>query len=161
MHCVRDVLDVRASLREDCGMSSVIETPVTRYDSFSSARDRFRDLLDTAGSGRIVSVKRPNGVVAVLPEQYVRALLASRVGSPVKMVFEDDAWAALIPGLPLAAEATSPDDVVDELIAALREYVTDWHDRLSVAPNHADNWPLVEFVGISDDDQLRAWITGS
>lgn len=142
-------------------MSSAVETPVTRYDSFSSARERFRDLLDTAGSGRIVSVKRPNGAVAVLPEQYVRELLASRIGSPVRMVFEDGAWAALIAGLPLAAEATSPEDAVDELIVALREYVTDWHDHLGVAPNHADNWPLVEFVGISDDDQLRAWATGS
>lgn len=142
-------------------MSSVIETPVTRYDSFTSARERFRDLLDTAGSGRVVSVKRPSGAVAVLPEQYLRSLLASRVGSPVQMVFEDGAWAALIPGVPLAAEASSPDGAVDELIGALREYVTDWHDHLGVAPNHAENWPLIEFVGISDDDQLRAWVTGS
>ncbi|WP_332643126.1 hypothetical protein [Aeromicrobium sp.] len=108
-----------------------------------------------------MSVQRPSGAVAVLPEQHVRALLAFHIGSPVQMVFEDGAWAALIPGLPLAAEAASPDEVIDELIAALREYAIDWHDHLGVAPNHADNWPLVEFVGISDDDQLRAWATGS
>lgn len=142
-------------------MTSTAENPVTYYDSYSSARARFRDLLDAAGSGRVVSVKRPGGDVAVMPERHVRSLLASRVGSPVQMVFEDDAWAAFIPGLSVAVEAASPEAAVEELIAALREYVVDWHDHLGRAPNHADNWPLIEFVGMSDDDQLRSWAVGS
>jgi predicted RNase H-like HicB family nuclease len=96
----------------------------------------------------------------VLSEQHVRSLLASRVGSPVEMVFEDGAWAAFIPGLPIATEAASPDEAVDELILALREYAEDWHDHPGRAPNHAENGPLVELIGISDDDQLRAWAVG-
>lgn len=142
-------------------MSAVVENSATQYESYTSARTRFRDLLDTAASGRVVSVNRPSGVIAVLREDHVRELLAARVGSPVEMVFEDGAWAAFIPGLPLAAEASSPDDVVDELISALREYAEDWYDHLSTVPNHAANWPLIEFVGISSDEQLHAWATGS
>lgn len=142
-------------------MTSVAEHPLTRYDSFSFARANFRSLLDTAGSGRIVLIRRAGGAVAVLSEEHVRSLLVSRVGSPVEMVFEDGAWEAFIPGLPLAAEATSPEVAVDELILALREYAEDWHDHLGRADNHAENWPLVELVGISDDDQLRAWAVGS
>lgn len=29
------------------------------------------------------------------------------------------------------------------------------------APNHANNWGLVQLVSLSDDDQLRDWLVGS
>lgn len=142
-------------------MTAMIDHLTTRYDSFTSARTRFREILDTAGTGRIVSIVRPSGDIAVLREDHVRTLLASYLGSPVQMVHEDGAWAAFIPGLPVAAEATSPDAAIDELIDALRQYAEDWHDHLGTAPNHAPNWPLVEYVGLTHDDELRAWATGA
>lgn len=142
-------------------MTAMIDQPATRYESFTSARARFREILDTAAAGRIVSILRPGGDIAVLREDQVRTLLASHLGSPVQMVHEDGAWAAFIPGLPVAAEATSPDAAIDEMIGVLRDYAEDWHDHLHTAPNHAENWPLVEYVGLSHDEELRAWATGA
>jgi hypothetical protein len=28
------------------------------------------------------------------------------------------------------------------------------------APNHRDNWGLVQLIGLSDDEQLREWLAG-
>lgn len=47
------------------------------------------------------------------------------------------------------------------MIDALREYPEDWQDRLLDAPNHRDNWVLVQLVTLSTDDQLRSWLVGS
>jgi hypothetical protein len=48
-----------------------------------------------------------------------------------------------------------------EIIEALREYAEDWHERLLNAPNHRDNWGLVQLISLSSDDQLRDWLVGS
>jgi hypothetical protein len=47
------------------------------------------------------------------------------------------------------------------MITALREYADDWQERLLDAPNHRDNWALVQLIGLSNDDQLRDWLVGS
>ena len=44
---------------------------------------------------------------------------------------------------------------------ALREYADDWQERRLNAPNHRENWGLVQLISLSDDDQLTDWLVGS
>ncbi|MFL6121170.1 hypothetical protein [Actinophytocola sp.] len=75
---------------------------------------------------------------------------------------EDPAhWFVSMPGLPVAADGASFDEAIDEMIDALREYAEDWQERLLDAPNHRDNWGLVQLISISDDEQLRDWLLGA
>jgi hypothetical protein len=46
------------------------------------------------------------------------------------------------------------------MVEALRESAADWEDPLLDAPNHRDNWALVQLVTLSDDDDLRSWLVG-
>ncbi len=64
----------------------------------------------------------------------------------------------MLPGLPIAADGLTFDDAADEFIDALAEYAEDWEKRLRSAPNHAANWPLVQFIRLSSRDALRDWI---
>jgi predicted RNase H-like HicB family nuclease len=91
----------------------------------------------------------------------LRHFLATCLPSHAKVVAEDGGWSAFIPTLPVVADGATFDEVIDELADAIREYAQDWHDRLQHAPNHADNWGIVQLVGLSDDAQLRAWLRGS
>ncbi|MEU2030588.1 hypothetical protein [Nocardia amamiensis] len=63
-----------------------------------------------------------------------------------------------MPGLPVAADGATFDKAVDEMILALREYADDWQSRLRAAPNHRENWGLVQLIGLSNDAQLRDWL---
>lgn len=76
-----------------------------------------------------------------------------------QIVRECGGWSVFIPGWPVAADGRTFDEAIEEMIQALREYAQDWQDRLSDAPNHLGNRGLVQLVGLSDDDQLREWLT--
>ena len=56
------------------------------------------------------------------------------------------------------AQSGGLDEAVEEMIEALRDYAEDWAERLHSAPNHADNWGLVQIVGLASDEQLREWL---
>jgi hypothetical protein len=47
------------------------------------------------------------------------------------------------------------------MVDALREYAEDWQDHLLNAPNHRDNWALVQLVSLSENDQLKKWLVGA
>ena len=130
------------------------------YDSYTQARDHLKDVLDRAEDGQIVTVRRESATAAVLDARRLRHFLASVVPPCVEVVAEADGWSAFIPGLPIAAAAADYDAVVSDVADALREYAEDW-PRLQHAPNHREHWGLVQLVALSDDDQLREWITGS
>jgi hypothetical protein len=66
-----------------------------------------------------------------------------------------------LPGLPVAADGATFDDAIAELIQALREYADDWQERLLDAPNHRENWSLIQLISLSDDAQLTDWLVGS
>lgn len=76
----------------------------------------------------------------------------------VIVVHEDGAWDAHLPGLPIAGSGASPALLVDDLVAAVREYAEDWHARLHAAPNHVHARPFVDHVDRCDDAALRAWL---
>ncbi|MCG8917449.1 hypothetical protein L6E12_16815 [Actinokineospora sp. PR83] len=91
----------------------------------------------------------------------MRHFLESTSSSKVEVVNEGGGWSVFIPGLPVAADGATFDDAIDEMIDALREYAEDWQERLSVAPDHQENWMLVQLVSRNDDLGLRDWLVGS
>lgn len=131
------------------------------YESYSDARAHFKDLLDAAGRGRAALVRRDDTRAAVVDAERLRALLARIVPPRAQAVTEAGGWSIVIPGLPVAADGGSFDEAVDEMVDALREYAADWHDHLLDAPNHRDNWGLVQLIVLSDDHQLADWLTGT
>jgi predicted RNase H-like HicB family nuclease len=131
------------------------------YDSYTAARAHLKDLLDAAEKGRVATVRRDSSTTAVVDVKRLRHFLASIVPSRAQVVPEAGGWSVFIPGLPVAADGASFDEAITEMIDALREYAEDWQQRLLDAPNHRDNWGLVQLISFSDDEQLRDWLVGA
>lgn len=136
------------------------ETGVTRFESYTEGRNHFKDLLDAADRGQLAGVVRDRKFTAVVDGDRLRQTIARLLPADAQVVNEDGAWAVFLPGLPIAAEAVSFDDAINEVVQALREYAEDWSDHLAAARNHSGNWPLVQLIGLSDDEQLRDWLVG-
>lgn len=134
--------------------------PAVHYDSYTDARNNLKNLLDAAESGGVATVRRESATTAVLDAARLRHFLASAVPSRAQVVPEAGGWSAFIPGLPVAADGATFDEAITEMIDALREYARDWQHHLLNAPNHRENWGLVQLISLSDDEQLREWLTG-
>lgn len=134
---------------------------ITHYDSYTDARTHLKDLLDAAEHGRVATVRRDARTTALVDRERLRHFLSAVHPSQAQVIAEDGSWSVFVPGLPLAADGSSFDEALDEMVLVLREYAEDWQDRLLDAPNHADNWGLVQLISLSDDGQLRAWLVGS
>lgn len=132
------------------------------YRNYTDARKDFKEVLDDAESGRPVGVQRRERRVVVVDAEGLRNVLAhSRdVPQPVA-VAEAGGWSVILPGVPVAADEAGFDEAIDEFVQALREYSEDWVERLHRVPNHARHWALIQFVALSTDDQLAAWIRAS
>lgn len=131
------------------------------YDSFTAARTHLKTLLDAARRGRLATVRRDASTAVVIDAERFRTFLASSTAARAQVIAEAGGWSVLIPGMPIAADGTTFDDAIGNMIDALREYAVDWQERLLDVPNHRQHWPVVALVGLSDDDQLREWLTGS
>jgi hypothetical protein len=133
------------------------------YNSYTEARSHLKDLLDAAEESVPVTVRRDQRVVAVVDAESLRQLLAHALDgeSGPKVVAEAGGWSVFMPNAPVSADGVTLDEALDEMIAALREYVTDWTDHLRHASNHRAQWGLVQMVSLSSDNQLRAWLRGS
>jgi hypothetical protein len=128
------------------------------YDTYSDARSHLKDLLDAAATGRSATVRRDSTQAAVVDAERLRGALVRLVPARAEVVAEDSGWSALLPGLPIAADGDTFDEAVDDLVQGLREYAEDWNDHLLGAPNHRDNWGLVQLIELSTDEQLRQWV---
>ena len=131
------------------------------FDSYTDARAHLKDLLDAADRGRVATVRRDSRTTAFVDQERLRYFLTSVSPSRAQVVAEAGGSSIFIPGLPVAADGGTLDEALDEMILALREYAEDWQDRLLEAPNHANNWGLVQLVTLSSDVQLREWLVGS
>lgn len=131
------------------------------FESYTEARAHLKDLLNAAERGRVATVRRDSATTAVVSVERLRHFLASLIPSRAEVVPESDGWSVFIPGLPVAADGASFDEAITEMIDALREYAEDWQDHLLDAPNHRENWGLVQLISLSDDDQLREWLVGA
>ncbi|SFT03374.1 prevent-host-death protein [Saccharopolyspora flava] len=139
----------------ECAMSAV------HYDSYTDARVHLKDLLDAAERGQVATVRRDSATTAVVDVERLRHFLTSLVPSRAQVVPEADGWSVFIPGLPVAADGATFDEAIAEMVDALREYAEDWQERLLDAPNHRENWGLVQLIALSDDERLTEWLVGS
>lgn len=131
------------------------------YDSYTEARAHLKELLDAAAQGRPASVRRDASTAMVVDAERLRRFLLSSYPSKAQVVAEAGGWSAFIPGLPVSADGATFDEAITEMVDALREYADDWQDHLYNVQNHAENWGLVHLVELSDDGQLRQWLTGT
>ena len=131
------------------------------YDSYTDARAHLKDLLDAAERGHVATVRRDAATTAVVDVARLRYFLASLIPSRAEVIAEGGGWSVFIPGLPIAADGASFDEAIMEMVDALREYAEDWQDHLLNAPNHRENWGLVQLISLSDDEQLRDWLVGA
>jgi len=134
---------------------------ITHYDSYTDARAHLKDLLDAAERGRVATVRRDAGRTAVVDVERLRAVLAALITPRTQVVAEAGGWSVFIPGLPVAADGATFEEAVIEMVEALREYAEDWQERLLDAPNHRDNWGLVQLISLSTDPQLQDWLVGN
>lgn len=131
------------------------------FDSYTDARTHLKDILDAAEKGRVATIRRDHARTAVVDVVRLQHVLMTMNQPRAHVVAESDGWSVFIPGLPVAADGETFDEAITEMITSLREYATDWQDRLLDTPNHRDNWGLVQLIGLSDDTQLRAWLVGA
>lgn len=130
------------------------------FPTLRSGRDHLKDVLDAAVEGRPASVTRERTRVAAVDADRLVHLLTQVRPASAELVAENDGWSILLPGLPIAADGATLDEALDEAVLALRDYAEAWTERLRLAPNHQDNWALVQIIEFSSDDQLRAWLRG-
>lgn len=98
---------------------------------------------------------------AVVNGENLRRFLSLTVAPNVHVANEDGVWAIFMPGQPFAAESTDLAEGLEDFVDALRDYAEAWTEDLHDAPNHQENWALVQLVELSTDEQLTAWLTGS
>jgi predicted RNase H-like HicB family nuclease len=130
------------------------------FGSYSQARDHLKDVLDAAANGQPVILHRERTAAAVVDAERLVHYLG-RLCPKATVVKEAGGWSVFLVGVPVAADGATFDDAIDEMADALREYADDWQDHLGRAPNHQNNWPLVQLVGLSSDAQLREWLVGA
>ena len=133
-------------------------TPQTSYRSFTDARTSLKNILDTVENGTMVTIQRGRRVSVVADRDRLRDYFASTLLSRAQVVPDDSAWVVLLPDTPFAAEGSTLDLAIDDLITNLREYAAEWSVHFRHAPNHEANWALVQLVNLSDDGQLRDWL---
>ena len=135
--------------------------PAVHCTSYTEARTHLKDLLDAAGEGRVATVLRDNRHAAVVDVERLRHYLSAVSPSKAQVVAEAGGWSVFLPGLPVAADGSTFDEAMDDMVDALREYAEDWQDRLRTSSNHQENWGLVQLIELSDDRQLAEWLVGS
>lgn len=131
---------------------------IRHFATYSAARARLRDLLDTAHTGRVTTVARDRERFAVVDAEMLRSQLAALRPAVAVVTAEADGWSAVLPGVPVAGEGADLDSALVDLVDALRDYAADWNDRLVDAPNHRGHWALVMLTELSDDEQLLQWL---
>jgi hypothetical protein len=130
------------------------------YATSSEARQNFKEMLDAAAAGRLVIVRRDDTATAVQDAARLQHFLAAVIPSRAAIVAENDCYSIFLGDLPIGADGATLDEAISEMINALRTYAVAWHEVLGKAPNHRDNWGLVQLIALSTNDQLRSWLTG-
>ena len=134
------------------------QIPVTHFATLSDARSHMTDLTDAAMSGRPVSYARDGRQVAAVDADRLRDSLTKLHPARAEVFQEDGAVGIAISELGLAVEGATYADALAEMVIALREYAADWSDHLLNAPNHANNWGVVQIIAVSTEEHLTDWV---
>ena len=145
---------------DDDGVTERSAAVPSHFGSFTETRTHLRHVLDSAATGRVTTIQRDDARFAVVDARLlVRNLMRLRPAGAV-VTAEGGGWSAVLPGLPVHGDGDTFKSAVEDLLDALRDYADDWNDRLLSAPNHRENWPVVELAKLASDDELRAWLLG-
>lgn len=128
------------------------------YETVREGRAHMGDLMDAAVEGRPATVQRDRDRAAFVDAERLRYYLSKLIPANALVVAEGGGWSVMIPGQPIAADGATLDEALDEMVSALREYAADWADHLRHAPNHRENWGLVQIIELSTDSQLKDWL---
>ena len=134
---------------------------MTHFATLSDARSHLPQLTDAAVAGRPVSYSRDGRQIAAVDATRLRDALSQLHPARAEVFREDGQVGMVISELGLAVEGGTFDDAVSELVIALKEYAVDWGDHLVNAPNHANNWGIVQLIAISTDAELTGWVRGA
>lgn len=134
---------------------------MTHFATLSDARSHLPQLTDAAVAGRPVSYSRDGRQIAAVDAARLRDALSQLHPARAEVFREDGQVGMVISELGLAVEGGTFDDAVSELVIALKEYAADWDDHLLNAPNHANNWGIVQLIALSTDAQLAGWVRGA
>lgn len=126
----------------------------------SEARTDIKVVLDSADAGRVIGIKRRDRTSAVVDADRLRHTLSLLMPNRARIVPENNGISVILDGLGVSADGDTLAEALNDTVAALREYADDWVDHLRNAPNHAENWGLVQLIGLSSDEQLMDWLTG-
>lgn len=126
-----------------------------------SARDNFRDVLDSAQDAQPSTVVRNGHEFVVIDKSPLINFLQTTARPKALITYEDEASVVVLEDLPFAAEANSLEEAVSLLIEDLRDYAEHWAGDFQHAPNHKNNWGLVTVINLLNDDDLSKWIIGS
>lgn len=157
-HRVPRVLDVLDDALTERGMTLL---GAQHYETTRSARTSFEQVIDGAVRGSSVTVRRDGDSVAVVDATRYRRYLARTVTADVRVRQEDGVFAMIMVDPAITVEDEDYEALVADMLLSLREYAKDWQNHLMTAPNHAENWGLVQLVELSDDTQLTAWLLGT
>ncbi|MFJ5957655.1 type II toxin-antitoxin system HicB family antitoxin [Paenarthrobacter sp. NPDC092416] len=130
------------------------------FPTLRSGRAHLKDVLDAAASGRPASISRDDVRIAAVDAARLVEFMAKVRPANAQLVQEAGGWSVFLPGLPTAADGATYDEALDEAVLALRDYADAWNDRLRLAPNHSNNWGLVQMVEAASDERLKAWLVG-
>lgn len=128
------------------------------YDSTSAARKNFREMFDAATRGKAVTIRRGEETAAIMSADRLREHLFRTVEPRAHVFSEEGRWIVLLSGRPFVSEGGTVDEAIADLVLTLREYAQDWDERLRLAPNHEQNWALVQLINLSTDEELVEWI---
>lgn len=137
-----------------------VPTPaVVDYTTTSEARDKLKHVLDAAAAGKAVTIGRTaRPTAAVIDAEQLRQYFESTIPARAGVVIENGMYVVIMEGRPFVSEGATLEDALQDMVLTLREYAEDWFVRLRTAPNHKDQWGLVNLVKLSSDEQLEAWL---
>ncbi|WP_227008107.1 type II toxin-antitoxin system HicB family antitoxin [Pseudarthrobacter sp. AB1] len=135
-------------------------TAMAHFPTLRSGREHLKDVLDAAASGRPASISRDDVRISAVDAARLVEFMAKVRPANAQLVPEAGGWSVFLPGLPIAADGATYDEALDEAVLALRDYADAWTERLRLAPNHANNWGLVQLVEAATDERLKAWLVG-
>lgn len=138
--------------------SGVGEQATVSYSS-TEARTHWRDIMNASSQGVPVTIGRHGSAVsAVTDAGRLREYLAETLDPHALTFVEGGVHAIILDRRGFASEGETLEDAIEDMLHQLREYVDDWGEHYSTAPNHQDNWALVQMISMSSDSQLREWL---
>jgi len=150
-------------LRTACTPCTVLCMSSTVYETVSEARAHMKEILDAAHERLPVRIRRGARQVVVVDEELFHELVSRTYAVPAPQVYEEnDGWTIVLPGTPISADSTDFNECVDDFVAALEDYVTDWISdaELRHARSHRRNAALVSLVESLTHEGLRSWVLG-